>query len=218
MRRVKLLAATAVALILSSAGISLAQQNARPAGVPPGGPPGAGQRGGGAAPRLPLSLMSPAFPDGASLPVKYTCSAGQDAVSPPLHWMNAPNSRAMVSFALIMHDNEPRPGKGVDDFLHWMVWNIPAVATGFPEGVSATTADLPDGSLQTNGNPGQGGIVGYRPPCPPMNVALPHHYIFDLYALDTLADLPAPATRSDLMKAMNGHVVAHASIVVTFNR
>jgi hypothetical protein len=162
--------------------------------------------------------MSSAFNDGAILPAKYTCSAGQSAASPPLQWMNAPNTRAMVTFALIVHDIEPRPQKGLDDILHWMVWNIPATATGFPEGVDSSTADLPDGSHQTNGNPSQGGITGYRPPCPPQNVALPHHYVFDLFALDTKTDLPATATRADLLKAMDGHIVAHASLVAPFNR
>jgi Raf kinase inhibitor-like YbhB/YbcL family protein len=216
MRRVTSRFVAAAFLIVSSAGISLAQQNPQPAGVPPAGQ-GGGQRGGGAPP-APFRLMSPAFADGAILPAKYTCSAGQDALSPPLRWMNAPTARAMVTFALIVHDMEPRPGKGVDDILHWMVWNIPAVANGFPEGISPAAPDLPDGSHQTNGNPGQGGIMGYRPPCPPQNVALPHHYVFELFALDTRPDLPATATRTDLLKAMDGHIVAHASVIAPFNR
>jgi Raf kinase inhibitor-like YbhB/YbcL family protein len=199
-------ARTSLALVVflvavSMVGLLPAQQNA-PRGAAPG----------------PLSLVSSAFADGATLPAKYTCSAGKDAVSPPLNWMNAPNARAMTTFALILHDMEPRPQKGVDDILHWMVWDIPANATGFPEGVSSATADLPDGSLQTNGNPGQGGIVGYRPPCPPQNVAAPHHYAFELFVLDTITNLPPTATRADLLKAMDGHILAHASMVVPFSR
>jgi Raf kinase inhibitor-like YbhB/YbcL family protein len=124
----------------------------------------------------------------------------------------------MATFALILHDMEPRPQKGVDDVLHWMVWNIPAVSNGFPEGISATTPDLPDGSMQTNGNPGQAGIVGYRAPCLPQNAALSHHYAFEVFALDRRVDLPEKATRSDLLKAMDGHVLAHASLIALSNR
>ncbi len=160
--------------------------------------------------------MSPDLVDGSQLPQQFTCAAGAGAVSPSLQWMNAP--RGTVSFALIVHDMEPRPQKKLDDILHWMVWNIPATATKFPQGVPSNTADLPDGSHQTNGNPGRGGITGYRPPCPPQNVPLPHHYAFELFALDTKVDLPETATRADLMKVMDGHILGHDSLVVPFNR
>lgn len=209
------LAAAAVLLsILSiaSAGVLRAQQAAPPAGA------GAGTagRGGAPPPPPPFRIMSPELVDGSMLPQQFSCAAGTEAVSPPLQWMNAP--RGTRSFALIVHDTEPRPQKRLDDILHWMVWNIPAPATRFPQGVPSNTADLPDGSHQTNGNPGQGGITGYRPPCPPQNVALPHHYVFDLFALDTKVDLPETATRADLMKEMDGHILGHDSLVVLFNR
>ena len=210
--------AAAIFLVVSSASISFAQRGQQPAGAPPAVQGGQGGQRGGGPPPAPFRLMSPAFNDGQVLPEKYTCSAGENAVSPPLRWMNAPNARAMITFALIVHDLEPRPAKGIDDILHWMVWNIPATAADFPEGVPATSADLPDGSYQTNGNAGQGGIIGYRPPCPPQNVALPHHYIFELFALDLRPELPAKATRADLLKAMDGHIVAHASLIAPFNR
>jgi Raf kinase inhibitor-like YbhB/YbcL family protein len=197
-------------LVITSAAISFAQQNPAAGGQGPGGR-------GGASPQ-PLRLVSPAFADGATLPAKYTCAARQDAVSPPLRWINPPGTRDMGTFALIVHDLEPRPQKHVDDILHWMVWNIPSTAEEFPEGISSTTTDLPDGSHQTNGNPGQGGVVGYRPPCPPQNVQVPHHYIFELFALDTRTDLPANASRADLLKMMDGHIVAHASLIAPSSR
>ena len=224
MRKAALRAATVIFLVAASFGVSLAQQNAPRPATTPGqvgqgvqGAQAAGPRGAAAAPS-PFRLMSAAFADGASLPAKYTCSAAADAVSPPLRWINAPSARDMVSFTLIVHDMEPRPRKGVDDILHWMVWNIPAPATELPEGISSATADLPDGSRQTNGNPGQGGITGYRPPCPPQNVPVPHHYAFELFALDTQVNLPASATRADVMKEMDGHIVAHAMLIAPFNR
>lgn len=194
----------------------------RPAGAPPqgaappqGGAPPAGARPGGAPPP-PLRMMSADITDGQQLPAKFTCTAGADAISPGLRWMQAPRDTA--SFTLIVHDMEPRPQKKGDDILHWMVWNMPATANMLPQGIPSNTADLPDGSHQTNGNPGQGGITGFRPPCPPMNVPVPHHYAFELYALDTKLDLPATATRADVMKAMDGHISGHVSIVAPFNR
>lgn len=212
MRKIASLVA-AVLLSIASAGLSLAQQAPPAAGAPPAGA-GAGGRGG--APPPPFRIMSPDLVDGSQLPQQFTCAAGTEAVSPPLQWMNAP--RGTRSFALIVHDMEPRPQKKLDDILHWMVWDIPAAATKFPQGIPSNTADLPDGSHQTNGNPGQGGITGYRPPCPPQNVPLPHHYAFDLFALDTKVDLPETATRADLMKVMDGHILGHDSLVVPFNR
>jgi Raf kinase inhibitor-like YbhB/YbcL family protein len=214
MRKVNYLVATLIFLLVAGNGVLFAQQNPAAPGAAPAGQ--AGPRGGG--PPQPLKLLSPAFADGATLPAKYTCSAGQDAMSPPLRWMNSPSSRDMVTFALIVHDLEPRPRKGVDDILHWMVWNIPAPASELPEGISSAASDLPDGSHQTNGNPGQGGIAGYRPPCPPQNVAVPHHYVFELFALDTNIDLPPTATRGDVLKNMDGHIVAHAVLVAPFSR
>ena len=184
MRKIGSLVAAAVLLSIASAGLSLAQQ------APPAAP-GAGAAGRGGAPAPPpppFRIMSPDLVDGSPVPNKFTCAAGAEAVSPALQWTNPP--RGTVSFVLIVHDMEPRPQKKLDDILHWMVWNIPPNATKYPQGVPSNTADLPDGSHQTNGNPGQGGITGYRPPCPPQNVPQPHHYAFDLFALDAKADVP----------------------------
>jgi Raf kinase inhibitor-like YbhB/YbcL family protein len=214
------------AAFLMSIGIAAAQ----------GGAPAVGGRGGAAqAPPPPLKMTSPDITDGSKLADKFACAAGNDAVSPALQWMQAP--RDTMTFALIVHDMEGHPRKGTDDILHWMVWNLAATSTGLPQGISPASADLPDGSHQTNGfaapaapaggaagQGGQGGQpaqppnLGYRPPCPPQNVAVAHHYSFELFALDTRLDLPATATRADVMKAMDGHVSGHASIVVPYNR
>jgi Raf kinase inhibitor-like YbhB/YbcL family protein len=177
-----------------------------------------------------LRLTSTDINDGTKLPDKFSCAAGNDAVSPQIAWTQP--SRDTVTFVLILHDMEGHPRKGVDDILHWMVWNIPSTASGLPEGISPANYELPDGSYQTNGfvgQPpagGQGGQAaqapapnfGYRPPCPPQNVAVAHHYAFELFGLDKRLDLPLSATRADVIKAMDGHITAHASLVVPFNR
>ena len=83
-----------------------------------------------------------------------------------------------------------------------MLWNIPATTTDIKASVPVG-ATLPDGSHQVAGGRG---IVGYRPPCAPAGVG-PLHYQFKLYALDQMLTLPADATRADVMKAMDGHIV-----------
>ncbi len=227
--RKRLALLTTVAFLLAL-GVAAAQ--------PQGGPPPAGQGGRGGPPPAPLKLMSPDLTDGSKLADKFGCAAGNDAVSPALQWSQP--TRDSVTLVLILHDMEGHPRKGVDDILHWMVWNIPSTATGLPQGISPANYELPDGSYQTNGfvaQPpaaaggrggagGQGGQAapaqppnfGYRAPCPPQNVPVAHHYAFELFALDTKLDLPATATRADVMKAMDGHVTGHASIVVPYNR
>jgi Raf kinase inhibitor-like YbhB/YbcL family protein len=218
MCRTGLSVATVVILTLAAIGSARSQQNRQggAAGQPTQGAAGQGPRqGGNAPPPPPLKLTSSALSDGVQIPAKYTCSAEQ-GISPGLQWSDTP--RGTASFALIVHDMEPRPRKGVDDILHWMVWNMPGTASKLPEGVLSNTPDLPDGSHQTNGNPGQGGITGYRPPCPPQGVPVPHHYAFELFALDQKLDLPANATRADLLKAMDGHILGHAALVTVFNR
>jgi Raf kinase inhibitor-like YbhB/YbcL family protein len=213
MRKIASLVAATVLLSVAGAGFSFAQQ-APPAGGRGAAPAG---RGGAAAPPPPppFRITSPDLVDGSQIPMKFTCAAGAEAVSPALQWTNVP--RGTLSFVLIVHDMEPRPQRKLDDILHWMVWNIPASANKYPQNVPSNTADLPDGSHQTNGNPGNGGITGYRPPCPPQNVSQPHHYAFDLFALDAKVDMQT-ATRADVMKAIDGHILAHDSLVVPFNR
>jgi Raf kinase inhibitor-like YbhB/YbcL family protein len=213
---------TALAFLLASVATGFAQQNPaaggnaadRPA-QPAGGGQGAGGQGGGRGQQPPpFAMMSTAMADGSFLAVKYTCTAGPAAVSPDLHWMNSPRDTA--SFVLIVHDMEPRPRKGLDDILHWMVWNIASTATQIPEAIPSDTQLLPDGSMQTNGNPGQGGNTGYRPPCPPAGPS--HHYAFELFALDQKVDVPGTATRADVLKAMDGHILAHAALVVPYHQ
>jgi Raf kinase inhibitor-like YbhB/YbcL family protein len=199
-----------------SSSVTFAQQNAQAAAPAPAAQgQGGGQRAAGAPPP-PMRLVSADISDGKPIAGKFTCAAGTEAVSPALQWMQPP--RGTESFALIVHDMEPRPRKGVDDILHWMVWNMPASANQLPEGVSPASADLPDGSHQTNGGAGQGGNFGYRPPCPPQDVPVAHHYAFEIFALDQKLDLPAAATRADLLKAMDGHIAGHAALVAPFNR
>ena len=164
-----------------------------------------------APPRPAMTLTTPAFPDGDPIPAKYT-QAGEQ-VSPKLDWTNTPPGTQ--SFLLHMHDPDVARNKTTDTQVHWLVWNIPATATGLPEGVPKG-ADLPDGSHQISAS----GPV-YRGPGAPAN-GPPHHYTFEIYALDVKLDVAAGTdafdTRAAVMKAAQGHILGKAVYVGLFKR
>ena len=179
MRNIRI--ATTCAMILSASALTaLAQAPAAPAGPPP----------------TPMSLTSTAFTDGGIIPDKYT-QAAANPVSPPLTWANPPPGT--VSFALIMHDVDNAQQKHLDDTLHWAIFNIPGTARSLPEGVP-NVPTLPDGSLQVKGR-----VVGFMGPGARGDVY--HHYVLEMYALDTKLDLGPDATRADLLKAIDGHIL-----------
>jgi Raf kinase inhibitor-like YbhB/YbcL family protein len=171
-----------------------------------------------AAPRPnPMILTISAWPDGGQIPPKYT-QAG-DQTSPELKWTNVPPGAQ--SFVVNMLDPDVSVQKGTETQPHWIVWNIPASATGLPEGVKPG-AELPDGARQISASGPQ-----YRGPGAAANGPL-HHYTFEVYALDTKIDVspstaPTPIaaaldTRTSVMKAMQGHVLGKAVYVGLFRR
>lgn len=157
-----------------------------------------------------LTLTTPAFADGAEIPSQFTQSVPQP-VSPQLEWKNVPPNTA--AFALIAHDPDVAVQRKTDDVLHWLIFNIPGSARELPEGVPAE-AKLPDGTIQAKN---QAGVIGYRGPGAP--AAGPHHhYTFELFALDTKLDLGPDATRPEVLKAMDGHILGKAVLVGRFHR
>jgi Raf kinase inhibitor-like YbhB/YbcL family protein len=197
-----------LAVLACAAGILEAQGGA--AGAPPPQGRGGGGRGRGAV-RV-FTLSSPAFANGAGIPVAQA-QPGRD-ISPALVWSGAPDS--VVSYALIVHDVSAPIGNGLDDLLHWMVWNIPGSATGIAEG-QPQGGSLPDGSRQISATG-----PNYRGPAAPATGPA-HLYVFELYALDTMLDVPAvgaapPATRAAVMAAMAGHIRGKAVLAGTFRR
>jgi Raf kinase inhibitor-like YbhB/YbcL family protein len=176
------------------------------------------QRGGAAAPAGPPMTMTIAgFTDGGQIPVKFTQAAPGvatgEGLSPAITWSNAP--AGTQSFVLNMHDMEVVRNKTTDDQAHWVVWNIPATSTGLPEGVPKG-AQLADGSYQISAT----GAM-YRGPGAPAN-GPPHHYMFEIYALDTKLDVQPAAdafeTRTNVMKAMQGHILGKAVYGGLFKR
>ena len=186
-----------VAAFALTAAPALAQAPAQPAAARPPAGPG-------------LTLTTTAFEDGGVIPLKYT-SADPKGVSPKLEWTNVP--AGTVTFALIFHDPDVALQKRTGDVLHGMWFNIPGTSKGFEEGLAAGPA-LPDGTVQAKNLRGQNAYMG-----PGAGAAGPmHHYTFELYALDTKLDLTADATRDDVLKAMDGHIVGKAVLMGRFKR
>jgi Raf kinase inhibitor-like YbhB/YbcL family protein len=148
-----------------------------------------------------FNLTSPAFANGEAIPPQYTCD-GRD-ISPPLQWSEPPP--ATGGLALIADD----PDAPVGTWVHWVVYDLPPDLRSLPEAVPAG-ADLPQG-----GRHGQNSWkrTDYGGPCPPGGT---HRYFFKLYALDSRLDLDAGATKAQLLKAMQGHVLAQAELMGTY--
>jgi Raf kinase inhibitor-like YbhB/YbcL family protein len=153
---------------------------------------------------MPFELTSIAFAPGQPIPQKYTCD-GQD-ISPPLQWSDPP--QGTQSLALICDD----PDAPVGTWVHWVLYNLPAEARALPEAVPPD-AELSDGSRQ--GKNGWGNL-GYGGPCPPGGST--HRYFFKLYALDTVLDLEAGASKKQVLQAMEGHILAQTEVMGVYSR
>jgi Raf kinase inhibitor-like YbhB/YbcL family protein len=156
------------------------------------------QRGGPAGP--PFMVTTTAFADGGIVPEKY--AARGENLQPGFTFSNVPANA--VSIAVIFHDIEPAfPQGSTGDILHWMAWNIPAAAGAIPEG------SLPAGAVSGNNIRNQPGYMGPGAPATERY----HHYVFEFYALNANLDLPATATRQELLAAMEGKVVGKVAYV-----
>jgi len=148
-------------------------------------------------------LVSAAFAAGGSIPVAYTCD-GED-ISPPLEWGGAPAGTA--SYALICED----PDAPVGNWVHWVVYDIPADRTALPEGAG----NVEPAEHGMTGGTNSWGRTGYCGPCPPSGT---HRYFFRLYALDTVLELDAEADAETLREAMEGHVMGKAELMGRYSR
>jgi Raf kinase inhibitor-like YbhB/YbcL family protein len=152
-------------------------------------------------------LTSPAYANNGAVPKQYTCD-GAD-ISPPLRWSEAP--QGTKSFALIVDDPDaPDPRAPKTIWVHWVVYNIPADAEGLPE--DAAKHGLPAGTQQGFNDWRR---AGYGGPCPPIGR---HRYFHKLYALDTALPNLGHTTKTQLLNAMQGHVLAEAQLVGTYQK
>src|SRR4051794_13939696 len=175
------------------------------------------QRGSGQPPAPAMTLTVSGFPDGGQIPVKFSQAAEGvapgEGLSPAINWTNVP--AGTQSFVLNMRDMDVARNKTTDDQAHWVVWNIPATATGLPEGVPKGL-QRPDGSYQISAT----GPM-YRGPGAAAT-GPQHHYMFEIYALDTKLEVTPAAdafeSRANVMKAMQGHVLGKAVYGGLFKR
>lgn len=156
-------------------------------------------------PALPFELISTAFEQGEPIPVKYSCD-GED-ISPSLAWGDPP--AGTQSLALIMDD----PDAPVGTWDHWILFNISPELRELEENLPITGKNQDPGTIFVGNN--SWGRADYGGPCPPSGT---HRYFFKLYALDTTVSLLPGATKQELLSAMEGHILAEAELMGTFNR
>ncbi len=152
-----------------------------------------------------LQLTSDAFVNGQSIPAKYTCTGKN--ISPALAWNEPPADTQ--SFALIVDDPDA-PGQ---TWVHWILFNIPANTRSLQEDLSITGKNTDPNAIYIGNN--SSGSATYQGPCPPSGT---HRYFFKLYALDTILSLLPGATKDQLLKEMDGHILAQTELIGTFSK
>jgi Raf kinase inhibitor-like YbhB/YbcL family protein len=152
-----------------------------------------------------LELKSDAFVNGQSIPAKYSC-IGKN-ISPALTWNDPP--AGTQSFALIADD----PDAPVGTWVHWVLFNIPADERSLSEDLPVTGKNVDPNAIYFGRN--SSGNTRYDGPCPPSGT---HRYFFKLYALDSLVNLLPGATKEELLKAMQGHILAQGELMGTFSK
>jgi len=145
-----------------------------------------------------ITVGSAAFQMAGKIPVQYACAASN--VNPPLFFRGVPVEAK--SLALIMDDPDAPGGL----FTHWLLWNIDPTATQIAE------RSVPKGAVQGTNDFGN---VRYGGPCPPSGT---HRYFFHVFALDQPLELKAGSKRSQLEKALSGHILARGELMAHYTR
>ncbi len=162
-----------------------------------------------------MQLTSSTFENGDILDAAFTVE-GED-ISPPLAWSAPPSGTK--SLAIICDDPDApsaqRPGP--EPWVHWILFNIPSNLRMLPTGVSQEPEpDAISGASQgQNSWPDEN--IGYRGPAPPLGSG-PHRYFFKLYALDLILRLTAGATKSQLLAAMETHILTECQLFGVYER
>jgi len=150
-----------------------------------------------------IKLISSAFTEGQPIPRQFTCDGIN--ISPPLEWTGIPKSARTL--AIIADDPDAPSG----NWVHWVIYNLPADTMGMIENLPPTE-DVKGGGLQGKNDFEK---TAYGGPCPPSGT---HRYFFKIYALDTELQLKAGATKAELEKAMEGHTLAQSQLMGTYRR
>ncbi|GGZ88749.1 hypothetical protein GCM10010389_28910 [Streptomyces echinoruber] len=147
-----------------------------------------------------ITVTSPAFPDGGTIPRRYTCD-GAD-VSPPLALSGVPADA--TGLVVIAEDRDAPHGT----FTHWLMW-----------GVYPRLAELPAGEVPAGATVGRNDFRknAYGGPCPPRGDR-PHRYVFTVYAADRRLGLTPSATADDVRRVLAGHTLALGSLSGRYGR
>ncbi len=156
--------------------------------------------GGG---KMTISITSTAFTDGEMIPRDYTCDGRN--ISPPLAFADVPEGAK--SLAIIVDD----PDAPMGTWVHWVLYNIPNTVSGVPAGIASDRV-LPNGAHHGINSFSK---FGYGGPCPPSGT---HRYYFKLYALDTELMQEPGLSKDELLKAMQGHVLAEGQLMGRYKR
>ena len=150
-----------------------------------------------------IKISSSAFDEGGTIPLKYTCD-GED-VSPPLEWSGVPEGAK----TLVLISDDPDAPMGT--WVHWVLFNLPATVNNLPEDIP------PMQTLESGAKQGMNDFrrIGYGGPCPPGGM---HRYYFKIYALDTEIDLEAGAAKPEILRAMEGHILAQGQLMGRYSR
>ncbi|MET0249190.1 MAG: YbhB/YbcL family Raf kinase inhibitor-like protein [Sphingobium sp.] len=153
-----------------------------------------------------LALSSPAFADGARLPERFT--ADGDGVSPPLIWDSPPEDT--VAFALVVEDADaPAP----HPLVHAILWRIDAQERRLAEGALSNATEAAGGTVGRNSYLAR----GWLPPDPPTGHGS-HDYVFQLFALGAVPEIGDVPGRSDMLRALEGQVLAAGILIGTYSR
>jgi len=155
-----------------------------------------------------LRLTSPAFRNGGALPRSCTCDG--DDQSPPLAWSGVPEGAK--SIALLIDDPDaPDPAAPKVTWTHWLIYNLP------PSRADSLAAGVKPSDLRGDARMGMNDWkkTAYGGPCPPVGR---HRYYHHLYALDTVLTFKHPPDRAEFLRAIEGHVIAKAELLGTYQR
>lgn len=156
-----------------------------------------------------MLLTSPSFRHGDTIPMNHTADGA--GLSPALAWSDVPPGTK--SLALLLEDPDaPDPMAPQRTFVHWLIYNLPPASGGLALGADRT-GGLPRGALLGRNDAGRTQYYGPKPPVGR------HRYIFRLFALDDLLpDSLGVCTRAELLEAMQGHLLAEAELMGTYQR
>lgn len=151
-----------------------------------------------------MEISSPTFKNNSEIPIEYTCES--ENISPPLLWSKLPEKTK--SLALIVDDPDA-PSK---TFAHWVIYNIPPTEKKLKKNFPTKASFLSNETLQGRNDMKS---IGYSGPCPPSGA---HHYFFKLYALDSMLNTKSGLSKKELLKAMDGHILAKAQLIGIYSK